>query len=77
MACYEGETLKKKLEKGPINVEEAIDIATQIAEGLKKAHKKGIIHRDIKPANIMITNDGIIKDIWILVWQRLVRKGRR
>ena len=61
MASYEGETLKKKLEKGPIKIDEAIDIATQIAEGLKKAHQKGIIHRDIKPANIFITNDGLVK----------------
>jgi non-specific serine/threonine protein kinase len=61
MACYEGETLRKKLEKGPINVEEAIDFAAQISEGLIKAHQKDIIHRDIKPANIFITNDGIVK----------------
>ncbi len=61
MACYEGETLKKKLENGPIKIDEAIDIVIQIAEGLNKAHKKGIIHRDIKPANIFITNDGIVK----------------
>jgi len=61
MASYEGETLKKKLEKGPVNVEEAIDIATQVTEGLKKAHQKGIVHRDIKPANIFITNDGLVK----------------
>jgi serine/threonine-protein kinase len=61
MACYEGETLKKKLEKGLIKTEEAIDIVTQIAEGLNKAHKKGIVHRDIKPANIFITNDSVVK----------------
>jgi len=61
MACYEGETLKKKIEKGPIKIEEAIDIVNQVAEGLKRAHKKGIVHRDIKPANIFITNDGIVK----------------
>jgi len=47
MACYEGETLKKKLEKGPIKIDEAVDIALQVAEGLGKAHKKVIIHRDI------------------------------
>ncbi len=61
MACYEGETLKKKIEKEPIKIEGAIDIVSQVAEGLKKAHKKGIVHRDIKPANIFITNDGIAK----------------
>ena len=61
MACYEGETLKKKLDKGPIKIEEAIDIVSQTAEGLSRAHQKGIIHRDIKPANIFITNEGIVK----------------
>jgi len=61
MDCYEGETLKDKTQKGPLKVEEAIDIAIQIAEGLKKAHKKGIVHRDIKPANIFITEDGVVK----------------
>ena len=61
MACYEGETLKKKLEKGSIEIEKAIDIAAQVAEGLNRAHQKGIIHRDIKPANIFITNDGDVK----------------
>lgn len=61
MAYYEGETLKKKLENGPTKVDEAVDIASQVAEGLSLAHKKGIVHRDIKPANIFITNDNIIK----------------
>ena len=40
MACYEGETLKVKIQKGPMKVEEAIDIALQVAQGLEKAHKK-------------------------------------
>ena len=61
MAHYEGETLKKKIERGQIKIEEAIDIVSQVAEGLNRAHKKGIVHRDIKPANIFITNDGIAK----------------
>jgi len=61
MAFYDGETLKKKIEKGTIKIEEAIDIVSQVAEGLKRAHSKGIVHRDIKPANIFITNDGIAK----------------
>lgn len=61
MDCYEGETLKKKIERGQIKTEEAIDIVVQVASGLQKAHEKGIIHRDIKPANIFITSDGVVK----------------
>ncbi len=61
MALYDGETLKDKIAKGPIVIDEAIKITLQICEGLEKAHKNEIIHRDIKPANIFITNDGIVK----------------
>ncbi len=61
MDYYEGETLKKKIGKGPLPMAEAIDFAIQIAQGLIKAHEKGIVHRDIKPANIFITLDGVIK----------------
>jgi len=61
MACYDGETLKKKIERGSLKVEEAIEIALQVAQGLNKAHQNGIVHRDIKPANIIVTNDGIAK----------------
>ena len=61
MACYEGETLREKIKRGPLKVEEAVGIAIQIAQGLEKAHQKGIIHRDIKPANIYLTEDGIVK----------------
>jgi serine/threonine protein kinase/Tol biopolymer transport system component len=61
MACYDGETLKKRLAHGPLQVDEAVDVAQQIARGLGKAHRKGIIHRDIKPANLMITSDAVVK----------------
>jgi serine/threonine protein kinase/Tfp pilus assembly protein PilF len=61
MDCYEGETLKDKIHRGSLKLEESIDIAIQIAQGLEKAHKKGIVHRDIKPANIFVTEDGIVK----------------
>jgi serine/threonine protein kinase/tetratricopeptide (TPR) repeat protein len=61
MAYYDAETLKQKLEKGSLSVQEAVDITLQICRGLKKAHQKGLIHRDIKPANILITRDGIVK----------------
>jgi len=61
MDCYEGETLKERIATGPLPVDEAIDIASQAAEGLAKAHEAGMVHRDIKPANIMITRDGVVK----------------
>jgi TolB-like protein/predicted Ser/Thr protein kinase len=55
MAYVEGQSLKKKIESGPLELDEAIRIATQVAEGLQEAHKKGVVHRDIKSANIMVT----------------------
>jgi serine/threonine protein kinase/Tfp pilus assembly protein PilF len=61
MDCYEGEPLKEKIARGPMKLEEAVDIAVQVAGGLAKAHEKGIVHRDIKPANIFITTDGMVK----------------
>jgi len=61
MACYEGETLKKKIEHGPLKTDEALDIAIQIAQGLQEAHKHQIVHRDIKPANVLITASGVVK----------------
>jgi TolB-like protein/Flp pilus assembly protein TadD len=63
MAYYEGKTLKDKIEQGAMGVQEAIDIAIQIAQGLSRAHSKDIIHRDIKPANILMTADGQVKII--------------
>jgi TolB-like protein/predicted Ser/Thr protein kinase len=54
MAYVEGQSLRKKLESGPLELDEALRIATQVAEGLQIAHKKGIVHRDIKSPNIMV-----------------------
>jgi serine/threonine protein kinase len=61
MAYYEGETLDKQIKEKPLPVEEAINIAIQIAQGLAKAHEKKVVHRDIKPANIMLTREGVVK----------------
>jgi serine/threonine-protein kinase len=61
MACYEGQTLKDKLEGGPLSADGAIAIVSQIALGLTKAHEKGIFHRDIKPGNILMGDDGQAK----------------
>ena len=59
MAHYQGETLKQRLERGPLSVDEAVDVAAQVAEGLAKAHAQGVVHRDIKPGNLMLTDDGV------------------
>jgi len=61
MACYEGETLKERIGRGPLPLDEALGIAQDIARGLAKAHELEIVHRDIKPANIFITKDGLVK----------------
>ncbi|MCF7885526.1 MAG: protein kinase [Candidatus Marinimicrobia bacterium] len=61
MGYYKGETLSKKISEGTLEIEEALDIAIQIADGLSKSHQEGIIHRDIKPGNIQITDDGVAK----------------
>jgi serine/threonine protein kinase/Tol biopolymer transport system component len=61
MPCYDGETLRRRIERGPLPVLEAIDIGEQIARGLSKAHRHGIVHRDIKPANVIVTADGVVK----------------
>ena len=57
----EGETLRTKMQKGPIPFVEMIKIVTQVAGALAAAHKAGIVHRDIKPENIMIRPDGYVK----------------
>ena len=61
MELVEGQTLSERIKQGPIPLEEALDIARQIADGLEAAHDKGIVHRDLKPANIKITPGGTVK----------------
>jgi serine/threonine-protein kinase len=61
LELVDGESLDKRIAHGPIPVDEALDIAKQIAEALEAAHEKGIIHRDLKPANIALTKDGTVK----------------
>ena len=61
MAYYEGETLKQRIERGALAIEQAVDIATQVGQGLAEAHAAGIVHRDIKPANLLIVKGGVVK----------------
>jgi serine/threonine-protein kinase len=61
LELVEGETLRSKLDRGPLEIEEALDVCRQVAEGLESAHEKGIVHRDLKPGNIMVTPAGTAK----------------
>jgi serine/threonine protein kinase len=61
MAYIEGQSVSRKLESGPLDIAEMIDISLQTAAGLNAAHDKAIIHRDIKDGNIMLNADGIVK----------------
>jgi non-specific serine/threonine protein kinase len=61
MDYYEGNTLEYTMVNHQLSIEESINKALQIAQGLKLAHEKGIVHRDIKPSNIILTQDGSIK----------------
>ena len=57
----EGETLAERLDRGPLPVDEAVEIAVQIAAGVEAAHEAGVIHRDLKPGNVIVTPEGNAK----------------
>ncbi len=57
----EGETLARRLVRGPLPIDEAIEVCRQIAAGVEAAHESGVIHRDLKPGNVMIKPDGSVK----------------
>src|SRR5262245_38452344 len=61
MEKVDGETLRKLLVPGSLPVKKVLLIATQMADGLAKAHDAGIVHRDLKPENVMVTKDGLVK----------------
>jgi formylglycine-generating enzyme required for sulfatase activity/predicted esterase len=61
MAFYDGETLKDRIARGPLPIDEALDVVTQIARAVAAAHDAGIVHRDLKPANIILTKRGEVK----------------
>lgn len=61
MAFYEGETLRAKIRRGPLEEKAALDLASQMAKALAAAHRHGIVHRDVKPANAIVTPEGTLK----------------
>ncbi|HJW08364.1 MAG TPA: protein kinase [Holophagaceae bacterium] len=61
MEYLEGETLRRRMEDGPLPAPEALKVAESLAEGLAAAHAKGVIHRDLKPENVFFTADGQLK----------------
>ena len=58
MECVEGETLAKRLEKGPLPIDQVLKLGAQIADALGRAHRSGVVHRDLKPGNVMLTATG-------------------
>ena len=61
LELIEGDTLADRIARGPIDVEEAVTLAQQVAQALEAAHEKGVVHRDLKPANIKVTPGGQAK----------------
>ena len=61
LELVDGQTLSERLVRGPLPVQESLELALQIAEALEAAHEKGVIHRDLKPANIKVTSEGKVK----------------
>ena len=61
MECLDGESLRARLERGPIPWRKAVAVARQVADGLAAAHAKGIVHRDLKPENVFLVTSGAVK----------------
>ena len=66
MEYLDEETVAQRLEKGALPLDQALQIAIEIADALDKAHRQGIVHRDLKPGNIMLTR----RSSWTLGWRR-------
>src|SRR5271169_2607079 len=72
LELVEGETLEKRLEKGPLATEVLLRYGVEIADALEKAHRSGVIHRDLKPSNIMLTKSGAkLLDFGLAKWSTI------
>ena len=61
MELVEGKTLRELLFPGPLPIKRVLQLSSQVADGLSRAHEAGIVHRDLKPENVMVTKDGRVK----------------
>ncbi len=76
MELVEGETLAERIARGPLSLEEATDVFSQIAEGLAAAHYRGLVHRDLKPANVKITPEGQVRVLDFGLAKAIASEGR-
>ncbi len=77
MEYVEGETLTDRLERdGALSIEDSLDLAAQICDGLSAAHRRGLVHRDLKPSNVMVTEDGLAKVLDFGIAKRTGRNER-
>jgi predicted ATPase len=77
MAFCPGESLRSRLERGPLPHDDAVAVAVRVAEGLRVAHSRGLVHRDIKPANLLLTAPDLVKIVDFGIAERIDSEATR